>query len=66
MIREPIAMLWQPARVEHLDGLSDPGMKGPALLMEEAAIDDLMRQSMLEGVPDLWKGRRVVEKLRGS
>src|SRR5260370_11777161 len=38
-------------------------MKGSTLLMEESAIDDFMRERMLEGVLEVGEAARFVEKL---
>jgi hypothetical protein len=63
MVRELFDLVDESGGVEGFEALDHPGMQGPPSLMEEAAVDDLMRQGMLKGVHRLEKGLLLIEDL---
>jgi hypothetical protein len=48
---------------EHLQGLDDADMEYPPPLLEEAAVGHLLGEGVLEGVDELGKQTRLVQKL---
>ena len=50
---EPLHVLGQAFRVEPLDRLGDPRVKLASALLQEAAVRDLVRECVLEGVLEI-------------
>jgi hypothetical protein len=50
MVRQPLGVLGQPVGIEPLDRADDLPVKCSALLAKDAAVGDLVREGVLEGV----------------
>ena len=62
-MRQPLDLFDQSVGIQPFDGLDDVVVEGAPPLLEEAAIGDLVGESMLEGVFQLGKEARFVEEL---
>ena len=62
---EPLDLLAEAIPVERLDRLDDPRVKLAAPLLQQAAVRDLVRERVLEGVLEVRKQPRLVEELGG-
>src|SRR5215813_7751685 len=63
MMRQPVDLVDESVGVEGFEALDNPGVQGPPSFLEEAAVDDLVCQGMLEGVHRLGKGLFLIEEL---
>jgi hypothetical protein len=64
VMRQVLDVLGEPFGAESLDSRRDARVKGAAPLPEHAPVRHLVGQRMLEGVLDLGKEARLVEKFR--
>src|SRR6267143_3369675 len=62
---EPLDLLPQAIPMERLDRVDDPRVNLPPTLLQEAAVRDLVRQRVLEGVLEIRVEAGLVEELRG-
>ena len=60
---EPFDLLAEAICVERLDRADDPRMKLAAALLQQAAVRDLVRERVLEGVLEIRKQPRLVDEL---
>src|SRR5262245_51819997 len=63
MMRQAFDLLSHPVPGERLQSLDDTGMQHPPPLLKQAAIGNLMRQGMLEGVLAFREELCLIEKL---
>jgi hypothetical protein len=63
MVGEPLDLFAELVGIERLDGLYDPGVEGPPLLLLEASIGHLVRERMLESVGKLGEQASLIEEL---
>src|SRR5262245_2022957 len=63
MMGQPFDLLGYPVPGKPLEGLDDSSMERPPSLLEEAAVGNLICQSVLEGVLALWEETRFVQEL---
>ena len=60
---EPLDLLAEAVSVERLDRLDDPRVERAAPLLQQAAVGDLVRERVLEGVLEIREQPRLVEEL---
>jgi hypothetical protein len=60
MVSQALDLFCQPIRVEHLDGLHNPGMEFAAALLEQAPVSDLVGEGVLEGVLEIREEARFI------
>jgi hypothetical protein len=65
VVGQPLHVLGQAVGVQCLDGLHNLPMYGTPPLVEQAAVGDLVRERVLEGVFEIGEQRRLVQELRG-
>jgi hypothetical protein len=65
VVGQPLQVLAEAVRIEGLDDLDDPRVESLPPVPGEAAIRDILGEGVLEGVLQLRKQSRLVEKLRG-
>jgi hypothetical protein len=65
VVGQPLSLLGDALGRESLDGLSDPGVQGALLVVEQPLVRHLMRERVLERVLEVRKDPRLVEELRG-
>jgi hypothetical protein len=61
---KPLDVLLQTIRIERLDRLDDPRVKTAPALLQQAAIRDLVRESVLERILEIRIKAGLVEELR--
>ena len=62
---QPLYMLREAVTVKRLDRVDDPGVKIAPTVLQEAAVGDIVREGMLEGVLEVGKEARLVQELGG-
>jgi hypothetical protein len=61
MVRELCDLVDASVAGEGFETLDNAGMQGPPSFLEEAAVDDLVRQGMLKGLHRFGKGPLLIE-----
>jgi hypothetical protein len=65
MVGHPFDLLAQSPAVEPLDGIDYPSVEEPLLLVEKAAVSNVVSERVLEGVLDLVKDVGLIKKFSG-
>ena len=65
MVGEPFHVLGEPVGVETLEDVDDPGVQGPAPLLQQRVVRHLIGQRMLERVFELREQASLIEELAG-
>jgi hypothetical protein len=63
VVRQRLELLCQTVGMERLDRVDDPGVEGPAPLVEQAPVGHVVDERVLEGVLEIREQARLVEEL---